>query len=44
VLTLTTARNVDLGEMRDATARDAPATNEASRPLFNDWLDRLQRG
>lgn len=35
--------NVDLGEMRATTARYAPATNEASHRLFNDWLDRLPR-
>jgi len=31
--------NVDLAEMRNATARYAPPTNEASRKLFNTWLD-----
>jgi GMP synthase (glutamine-hydrolysing) len=31
---------VDLGKMRADTARYAPAANEASRRLFNDWLDR----
>jgi len=25
--------------MRENTARYAPATNEASRKLFNTWLD-----
>jgi GMP synthase (glutamine-hydrolysing) len=30
---------VDLGKMRADTARYAPAANEASRRLFNDWLD-----
>ncbi|WP_206599310.1 hypothetical protein [Methyloceanibacter stevinii] len=35
--------NVDLGEMRATAARYAPATNEASHRLFNDWLDRLPR-
>jgi len=27
--------------MRADTARFAPAANEASRRLFNDWLDGL---
>lgn len=31
--------NVDLGKMRERTARYAPPTNAASRTLFNDWLD-----
>lgn len=35
--------NVDLGQMRAATARYAPATNEASRILFNRWLDGVTR-
>lgn len=40
--TLELAKNkVDLAEMRAATARHAPATNEASRKLFNAWLDGL---
>jgi GMP synthase (glutamine-hydrolysing) len=30
---------VDLGKMRADTARYAPAANEASARLFNDWLD-----
>ena len=30
---------VDLGQLRAETARYAPAANEASRKLFNDWLD-----
>jgi GMP synthase (glutamine-hydrolysing) len=30
---------VDLGKMRADTARYAPAANEASRRLFNEWLD-----
>jgi len=30
---------VDLAKMRALTARYAPPTNEASRKLFNDWLD-----
>ena len=30
---------VDLAKMRQLTARYAPPTNEASRKLFNDWLD-----
>jgi GMP synthase (glutamine-hydrolysing) len=30
---------VDLGKMRADTARYAPAVNEASRKLFNTWLD-----
>jgi GMP synthase (glutamine-hydrolysing) len=30
---------VDLAKMRADTARYAPAANEASRRLFNDWLD-----
>jgi GMP synthase (glutamine-hydrolysing) len=30
---------VDLGQMRAETARYAPAANEASRKLFNAWLD-----
>ncbi|ODS01837.1 hypothetical protein AUC69_05725 [Methyloceanibacter superfactus] len=33
--------NVDLAEMREATARYAPPTNEASRTLFKAWLDGL---
>ena len=33
--------NVDLGDMRRQTARYAPPTNEASRTLFNTWLDNL---
>ena len=32
---------VDLGKMRADTARFAPAANEASRRVFNDWLDAL---
>jgi GMP synthase (glutamine-hydrolysing) len=32
---------VDLGQMRAHTARYAPAANEASRTLFNAWLDSL---
>jgi GMP synthase (glutamine-hydrolysing) len=32
---------VDLGKMRADTARFAPAANEASRHVFNDWLDAL---
>jgi GMP synthase (glutamine-hydrolysing) len=32
---------VDLGQMRAQTARYAPAANEASRTLFNAWLDSL---
>jgi len=31
--------DVDLAEMREATARYAPPTNDASRKLFNTWLD-----
>jgi len=30
---------VNLAKMRQLTARYAPPTNEASRKLFNDWLD-----
>ena len=30
---------VDLGKMRADTARFAPAANQASTRLFNDWLD-----
>ncbi len=33
--------NVDLAQMRTETARYAPPTNEASRALFNIWLDNL---
>jgi GMP synthase (glutamine-hydrolysing) len=33
--------NVNLAEMRCATARYAPPTNEASRTLFNTWFDNL---
>jgi len=33
--------NVDLAQMRTETARYAPPTNEASRALFNMWLDNL---
>ena len=33
--------NVNLDEMRSATARYAPPTNVASRKLFNTWLDGL---
>ena len=33
--------NVNLAEIRCATARYAPPTNEASRTLFNTWLDNL---
>jgi GMP synthase (glutamine-hydrolysing) len=33
--------NVNLATMREETARYAPAVNEASRKLFNDWLDAL---
>lgn len=33
--------NVDLANLRQLTARYAPATNEASRKLFNAWLDGL---
>jgi len=33
--------NVDLAQMRKETARYAPPTNEASRALFNMWLDNL---
>jgi len=33
--------NVNLAEMRSATARYAPPTNVASRKLFNTWLDGL---
>jgi len=36
--------NVDLGEMRAATARYAPPTNKASHALFNRWLDETSRG
>ncbi len=36
--------DVNLAEMRNATARYAPPTNEASRKLFNQWLDLAQRG
>lgn len=36
--------DVNLAEMRNATARFAPPTNEASRKLFNQWLDLAQRG
>jgi GMP synthase (glutamine-hydrolysing) len=32
---------IDLGKMRADTARYAPAANEASRRLFNAWLDAL---
>jgi GMP synthase (glutamine-hydrolysing) len=32
---------VDLNDMRNQTARYAPATNAASQKLFNDWLDGL---
>jgi GMP synthase (glutamine-hydrolysing) len=34
-------QKVDLNQMRAETARYAPATIEASRKLFNDWLDAL---
>lgn len=38
--TLELAKNkVDLARMRENTARYAPATNAASRKLFNTWLD-----
>jgi GMP synthase (glutamine-hydrolysing) len=37
-LELSTSK-VDLGKMRADTARYAPAANEASTRLFNDWLD-----
>jgi GMP synthase-like glutamine amidotransferase len=30
---------VDLAQLRAETSRCAPAANEASRKLFNDWLD-----
>jgi GMP synthase (glutamine-hydrolysing) len=33
--------NVDLAEMRADTARYAPAVNEASKKLFDDWFDGL---
>jgi len=33
--------DVNLAEMRNATARYAPPTNVASRRLFNTWLDGL---
>ena len=33
--------NVDLAQMRSETARYAPAVNEASRTMFNSWLDNL---
>ncbi|MHA1518181.1 MAG: glutamine amidotransferase [Alphaproteobacteria bacterium] len=33
--------NVDLAQMRAETARCAPAVNDASRTLFNAWLDNL---
>jgi GMP synthase (glutamine-hydrolysing) len=39
-LELTTSK-VDLGQLRADTARFAPAANEASRRVFNDWLDAL---
>jgi GMP synthase (glutamine-hydrolysing) len=32
---------IDLGKMRADTARFAPAANEASWRVFNDWLDAL---
>jgi len=32
---------VDLSQMRAQTARYAPPTNDASRTLFNTWLDGL---
>ncbi|MEM8574306.1 MAG: glutamine amidotransferase [Pseudomonadota bacterium] len=35
--------NVDLGEMRAATARYAPPTNAASHKLFNQWLDGVSK-
>jgi len=35
--------NVDLAQMRSHTARYAPPTNEASRTLFNAWLDGVGR-
>lgn len=35
--------NVDLAKIRERTARYAPPTNEASRKLFNQWLDLTQR-
>ena len=35
--------NVDLSEMRAATARYATPTNEASRTLFNQWLDAVSK-
>ena len=35
--------NVDLGQLRSETARYAPATNEASHALFNQWLDGLSK-
>ncbi len=35
--------NVDLSEMRAATARYATPTNEASRTLFNQWLDGVSK-
>src|SRR5680860_1766383 len=37
-LELSTSK-VDLAKMRADTARFAPAANEASKRLFNDWLD-----
>jgi GMP synthase (glutamine-hydrolysing) len=37
-LELSTSK-IDLGKMRADTARYAPAANEASTRLFNDWLD-----
>ena len=39
-LELSTSK-VDLAKMRADTARFAPAANEASKRLFNDWLDAL---
>jgi GMP synthase (glutamine-hydrolysing) len=36
-----TMSKVDLSKMRADTARYAPAVNEASRKLFNTWLDRV---
>jgi GMP synthase (glutamine-hydrolysing) len=35
------ASKIDLAKMRADTARFAPAANEASRRMFNDWLDAL---
>jgi GMP synthase (glutamine-hydrolysing) len=37
-LELSTSK-IDLGKMRADTARYAPAANQASTRLFNDWLD-----